>query len=225
MEPNPNRRCVMDEEDQVFVVFEFGLADALVKACEAKNVPIEVLHRLMTPQGHKTLETITRTIFADWQAEQSKSGESPKSPFSTFISYVQPEFEELKRLFPAYVNPDYKRVERFDPIERSKAVSRVNREVAFEYVHMDRDASADEVLDEMDRKGLRPALYEELLGFAEKFPDEQLKFPIVALGSEKIMLGFRGVAHLWREDDGRHLDLRWIEGGWCGAYRFLAVRE
>jgi hypothetical protein len=90
---------------------------------------------------------------------------------------------------------------------------------------MDRDASTDEVLAEMDRKGLRPALYEELLGFAEKYPDEQRKYPIVALGSEADVGGDRGVACLWRDGDGRHLDLGWIADVWDGHDRFLAVRK
>jgi hypothetical protein len=144
--------------------------------------------------------------------------------FSAPIVYVQPEFEELKRRFPAFINLDYSG-KRFDPIERCKAVSKENREVAFEYVHMDRDASTDEVLAEMDRKGLRPALYEELLGFALKYPDEQLKYPIVALGSGTSVRGLRYGAFLWYGDDGRYLDLRWIDYDWYAYYRFLAVRK
>lgn len=146
------------------------------------------------------------------------------SPFSAPVVYVQPAFEELKRRFPAYVNLDYKG-KRFDPIERCKGVSTENREVAFEYVHMDRDASTDEVLAEMDRKGLRPALYEELLGFAEKYPDEQRKYPIVALGSGAHVHGGRRVAYLWDDDDSRNLYLYWIGGDWDDHCRFLAVRK
>jgi hypothetical protein len=150
--------------------------------------------------------------------------EQPKHTFSAPVVYVQPTFEELKRRFSAYVNPDYKG-KRFDPIERCKAVSKENREVAFEYVHMDRDASIDEVLAEMDRKGLRPALYEELLGFAEKYPDEQRKYPIVALGSETYVVGYRYVAYLWSVDGGRCLDLGWVDDDWHDGCRFLAVRK
>lgn len=146
------------------------------------------------------------------------------APFTALVVYLQPEFEELERRFPAYVNPDYKG-KRFDPIERCKVVSKENREVAFEYVHMDRDASTDEVLAEMDRKGLRPALYEELLGFAEKYPDEQRKHPIVALGSETCVRSCRRVACLWDDVDGRGLRLSWVVSDWNTYYWFLAVRE
>jgi hypothetical protein len=192
------------------------------------------------------MEAIVERIFADWQAQQSATADRPKpveqhpamaghpyrggptnsnAPFFAPIPivYVQPEFEELKCRFST-LNPDYKG-KRFDPIERCKAVSKENREVAFEYVHMDRDASTDEVLAEMDRKGLRPALYEELLGFAEKYPDEQRKLPIVALGSEADVDGNRSVACLWDDGNGRYLNLDWIGSDWLDSDRFLAVRK
>ena len=213
-----------------------GLGDEFIQACERNDVPIEAVHRLVTPQGCETMDEVVRRVFADWRAEQPKLAE-PKggSPyrdappngnpsFSAPIVYVQPEFEELQRRFPGYVNPDYKG-KRFDPIERCKAVSKENREVAFEYVHMDRDASTDEVLAEMDRKGLRPALYEELLGFAEKYPDEQRKYPIVALGSETRVRARRSVACLWHDGNGRGLNLSWAGRDWYGLFRFLAVRK
>jgi hypothetical protein len=146
------------------------------------------------------------------------------APFSAPVVYVQPEFEELKSRFPAYVNHDYNG-KRFDPIERCKGVPKESRDVAFEYVHMGRKATTDEVLAEMDRKGLRPALYEELLGFAEKYPDEQRERPIVALGSEALVRGHRLVAYLWCDGLGRYLHLYGIADGWNDSCRFLAVRK
>lgn len=217
--------------------FFMGFVNATMDVVREKAIPFAAVYRLATAGGRKTLGNMIDLAYADWQAEQPKPVEQPQgghpyrggptngnAPFSAPIVYVQPEFEELTRRFPAYVNPDYKG-KRFDPIERCKAVSKENREVAFEYVHMDRDASTDEVLAEMDRKGLRPALYEELLGFAEKYPDEQRKFPIVALGSEAHVDGRRHVACLWYVGDGRNLRLGWVGHGWNGRYRFLAVRK
>lgn len=143
--------------------------------------------------------------------------------FTAFITYQQPSFEELLCQFPGYVNPEYKD-KRFDPIERCKTVSKESHGVTFGYVHMDRDASTDEVLAEMDRKGLRPALYEELLGFAEKYPNEQRQFLIVALGSEALVESFRCVAFLWAVAS-RDLHLRLVSGNWGRGCRFLAVRK
>lgn len=222
-----------------------GFITTLMNVARQKAVPFEAIYRLGTEGGYATVVKIVDVAYADWQAERPKLVEQPQgghsyrggptngnSPFSAPVVYVQPALEELKRRFPAYANPDYKG-KRFDPIECCKGVCTENRgstelaevEVAFEYVHMGRDASTDEVLAEMNRKGLRPALYEELLGFAEKYPDEQRKYPIVALGSEAHMSGDRHVAYLWRDGDGRDLRLRWIGDGWRGNYRFLAVRK
>ena len=143
------------------------------------------------------------------------------------VLYIQPKFEELKRRFPAYVNPDYEAGKRFDPIERCKTVLRESREVVFEYVHMDRDALTDEVLAEMDREGLLPALYEEFLGFAEKYPDEQRKYPIVALGSVCQDDGDLDSPYVFEVDVGRYLNMYWIDNPYPSNrnYRFLAVRK
>lgn len=141
--------------------------------------------------------------------------------FSAPVVYVHPPLEELRRRFPDYVN-SYYTSKHFDPIGRCMDVSRESRVVVFEYVRMDRDTSKEEVLSKMDRNGLRPALYEELLGFSLKYPDERRKYCIVALGSETVVNGERCVAFL--RSDGRCLDL-------CTLiicldhYSFLAVRE
>ena len=147
------------------------------------------------------------------------------SPFIVPIVYVQPKFDELLRRFPAFANPAFKGI-RFDPIERCKGVPTNigSREVPFEYVHMGREVTTDEVLAEMDNNGLRPALYEELLGFAEKYPDEQEKHTIVALGSKALANGICNVAGLCY-DDGRDLILCWIHDDWFDNDRFLAVRK
>ncbi len=143
------------------------------------------------------------------------------SAFSAPVVYdVQPEFEELKRRFPAHVDPDYEG-RRFHPIERCKDVSRENRRVAFDYVQMDRDASTYEVEEEIDRKGSLPALYEELLGFGKEHPNEQGLFPIVALGSTTRIGGRCYVACLSSELDGRRLYLCRINLDWQCGYRFL----
>lgn len=215
--------------------FFMGFVNATMDVVREKAIPFAAVYRLATAGGRKTLSSMIDLAYADWQAEQPKPVEQSQgghpyrggptngnSPFSAQIVYDQPEFEELQRRFPAYVNPEYKG-KRFDPIERCKAVSKENREVAFEYVHMGRDASTNEVLAEMDRRGLRPALYEELLGFAEKHPDELRKYSIVALGSGTYVGAHPFVACLWPVDPGRGLRLAYFDQDWSDFYRFLAV--
>ncbi|MFA6447162.1 MAG: hypothetical protein WCW31_02790 [Patescibacteria group bacterium] len=214
-----------------------GLSDEFIQACERINPPIEAIHRLVTPNGQKTMDEIVRRAVADWQAEQPKpeaitNGAHPyrggtpirRVEFVAPVVYTIPAMDELKRRFSGYVNPAYEGIA-FEPIKVCEKVSRETCEVEFEYVHLGHDASNDEVLAEIDKRGLRPALPEELLGFAEKYPDEQLKHPIVALGSVTSVDGDRRVAYLWGDGDGRGLRLGWVDFDWSGDYRFLAVRK
>lgn len=147
--------------------------------------------------------------------------------FVAFVSYTQPSFEELKRRF-SYVVPEYSDGKNFAPVERCKAVSKKSREVTFEYVLAENLSFSDQMLIEMDSKGLRPALYEELLCFAEKYPDEQRKYPIIALGSEVDVGGHRRIATLFHRNflpgDGPSLFLDWFAGE-RGGHQFLAVHE
>ncbi len=149
--------------------------------------------------------------------------DSPK--FSALVVYAIPAMDELKRRFPAYVNPSFGQDITFEPIKVCENISRETREVEFEYVHLDRDASNDEVLAEIDKRGLRPALPEELFAFNATYPEEMTKFPIVALGSGADVCGHCNVAYLWCTDPGRSLDLNYVDFGWHDHYRFLAVRK
>ena len=148
--------------------------------------------------------------------------------FIADVVYVQPEFEDLKHQFPAFVNPFYNG-NRFDPIERCKDVSKESRAVVFEYyVHMDNDALIDEVLVEMDRLGLRPALYEELLCFDLKYCNEKRERVIVALGSKSFTDGERCFACLWSNNDDPSLPslgLFYMGQPWSDDHLFLAVRK
>lgn len=144
--------------------------------------------------------------------------------FTVIVDYLTPSYDALRSSFDR-VDPDFSRAT-FEPIDQCKNVARTTSEVAFEYLHLGRDASTDEVLAEMDKRGLRPATYEEALAFAKKNPDEQRKFPIVALGSVwRHPSGSRLVAYLGGSGAGRYLNLDWTEFDWSELCRFLAVRK
>lgn len=99
-------------------------------------------------------------------------------------------------------------------------------EVALELVHLNRLASTDEVLAELDRRGLRPATPPEHLAFGAKFPDLQRQFQIVALGSRIVDPdGRRFFTCLDWNDGGRVLRLCAGASGWHHIYRFLALRK
>jgi len=144
--------------------------------------------------------------------------------FRAMVDYTTPSYTELKTRFD-WVNDWYERVE-FKAIDICRSVSREPCEVEFVYVHMDRSASTDEILAEMEKRNLRPALYEEGLAFAKAHPDEQRKLPIVMLGSVCVgPAGDRSVACLSVVSGGRSLRLGVVEGDWGANYRFLAVSK
>lgn len=197
-----------------------GLSEEFLRACEAKDVPIEAIRRLVTPDGRWTMEALAERILADWQAEQPKLAQV----FRVKVVYAIPAMGDLKRRFPAYVNPDFDGIA-FTPIKVCEGVSRETREIEPEYVHLERYVSNDAALAEIDKRGLRPCLPEELIAFGDAYPEEQRKFPIVALGSGASVRGDRSVAYLWDVNGGRRLSLGSVDGVWRDDYRFLAVRK
>src|SRR3990167_10054902 len=68
-----------------------------------------------------------------------------------------------------------------------------------------------------------PGKIEHLLAFGAKYPEEQRKYPVIALGSVAEVDGGRRVPCLDRDDAER--DLYWWVDGWDGYCRFLAVRK
>ncbi len=72
-----------------------------------------------------------------------------------------------------------------------------------------------------------PAKIEHLLAFGSKYPDEQRKHPILALGSvgNPTFFGKRNVPYLYRRVTGRSLHLDWWSNEWHPFYQFLAIRK
>ena len=98
--------------------------------------------------------------------------------------------------------------------------------VDVEYIHFDRYIFTKDALAEIDRRGFRPTTIHELLAFGAQYPEEQRKFPIIALGSVWTDRdGYRFVGCLSGNGSGRFLRLNYVEGEWYDRYRFLAVRK
>ncbi|MES2203203.1 MAG: hypothetical protein V4474_02720 [Patescibacteria group bacterium] len=96
-------------------------------------------------------------------------------------------------------------------------------------VHFNRTISSEEAVEAIKNinaeNPLEPAKIEHLLAFGAKYPEEQRKYPIIALGSVAEVLGDRGVPYLGRDDARRILGLHWWDFDWDDYYRFLAVRK
>ena len=198
---------------------------AIVDAVLAKGGTDDDLRRVVTEKGlaTKIAEVIMTSAKPVVQAVAA-AVEQVVTTFKAVVEYIQPSYANLKAAFD-WINSDYQQA-KFEPIDQCKGVLRDTCEVAFQYIHMGRDTSTEAVLAEMDRLGLRPALYEELLAFAKQFPNEQRQFPIVALGSIWVdPSGYRDVACLSEGSDERDLSLNWCDDGWFDSYRFLAVSK
>lgn len=95
-------------------------------------------------------------------------------------------------------------------------------------VHLNKVATTDEALAELDRRSLRPAWIEELLALGAARPDLQRQIPIVEIGSSFMDSdGGQCVAHLSRWGTERRLFLSRNDAH-CPAHeccRFLAVRK
>lgn len=175
------------------------------------------VYRLATPEGADDLRAIAAIIVRGAKAAAADT-------LRAMCVYTAPSYKELKSAFD-WVNDWYERAE-FKAIDICQSISREPSVVEFIYVHMDRSASTDEVLAEMEKRNLRPALYEEGVDFSQIHPDEQRKFPIVMLGSVCVdPSGRRGVACLFEDSVGRYLRLYRVEGDWDSLYRFLAVSK
>lgn len=70
----------------------------------------------------------------------------------------------------------------------------------------------------LDENGLRPATIPELLAFGEKYPEEQRKFQIIALGLNDDLDG-----HLWEPERSRGFRIHWYMGYSSFGMRLLAV--
>jgi hypothetical protein len=97
--------------------------------------------------------------------------------------------------------------------------------------HFDRTMSSESAVDAIKVDGWEPAKFECLLSFGEKYPEEQRKYPIAALGSVAVV-GPR-VPYLDGSDAEsgamrgaeRGISLRWWKDDWEDIFRFLAVRK
>ncbi|MDP3999467.1 MAG: hypothetical protein Q8P76_02640 [bacterium] len=88
-----------------------------------------------------------------------------------------------------------------------------------------RNVNSEEVIQSLKEKGYRPAELPESLAYAKANPDEQRKYPIVALGSVwRDFDGDRYVPFLY-DGGGRDLDLHWYDDDWDERCRFLGVRK
>ncbi len=156
---------------------------------------------------------------------------SPKT-FTVFVDYKTPKYADLQKAYD-YVYRDYAKVE----FERRKVCMDLDttpREIGMSYFyrHLDgfalhRDSSSEKkLLVEMERCGVRPIVYEELVAFKKKFPEELWKFPIVALGSTCLLYSIDPECPcIFRGDTGSVLGFHVFGGPMRDHFRFLVTGQ
>lgn len=94
------------------------------------------------------------------------------------------------------------------------------------YLHLNRNATDEQALEEIKRARVLPATDLETMYFGNTFREEQRKFPIVGLGSFFRIGGLRNSSVLRGHGSERSLGLDWssVDGPWNGSFRVL-VRE
>ena len=106
------------------------------------------------------------------------------------------------------------------PIKRRK------KSINIELINYNTGMRSNEVLEDLGKRGLRPATLPELLAFGTAYPDRQRDVPIVALGSvwwcESNWSYSAGLGH---DNRGRVLDLESWNAKWRSSVRFAAVRK
>ncbi len=91
-------------------------------------------------------------------------------------------------------------------------------------VHFGRNKSSEAAVTAAEVDGWIVAKLPHLLAFGAQYPEEQRKYPVVALGSSCTVDGDRRVPSLWSGDVQRNLRFSFWNGDWNDSYRFLVVR-
>jgi hypothetical protein len=82
-----------------------------------------------------------------------------------------------------------------------------------------------DALVQLATRGLRPATIDHLLTFGATFPDEQRKYPIVALGSVSRIHDHSCIPFLAAAGTSRFIGVLAWDDEWSNAMRFLALKE
>ena len=188
-----------------------GFFEKLVAKAKALGA-LDQLHELMV--GDRSEEFISQVV-----GLTMKMVNTVHDGLCIVVDYSRSLAEMIKAGHYDWVNSDI--TDKHFPVKGSGKTKLVP-----EIIHYNKYMSSDAVIQDLDQRGLRPATLAELLAYGEKNPDEQHKYPIVALGSVwRFWLSSRDVACLCSFASERKLDLSYWDGGWHDHYRFLAFRK
>jgi hypothetical protein len=194
--------------------FVSGFFTDFVRAVKEAGGTDEDIYRLAKPEGRpiltKMAELVARKVAAD-----------APGAFSVTVDYGM----SLPKMIEA---GGYDWTDNDITAERFPVKGEGTAERKLVLVHLGREATTDEILAEMKRRGLKPAAIEDFLAFGAKYPDEQRKFPIVGLDFSWVDAdGSRNFPYLDGSGGKRGFGLHWYwhDGRWNESCRFLALCE
>ncbi len=202
----------MSKKDISSIVSGAGLLTSvwteLMKEVQKLGGSDDDIHLLARPEGAETIAKIAKIIVGN-----------AVEIFQVIVDYKMTLADMITTGKYDWVNSDITQ-------EHFPVAGKGTIELKAELIHFGKPMSTDNVLKEIDRRGLRQATLPELLAFGAKYPERQREFPVVALGSVWALSGGdRFVPYLRERDSSRLLSLDWYDDVWFGDCRFLCVRK
>lgn len=184
---------------------------SLLEKVKKRGYSEDEILRVAAAQGDGLLEK-----FADVMAEAARK---PRDVFPVVVNYDLSVEEAINLGHYQAVHTDITS-KNFPSARSGQAALEV---VLVRFEHRMR---SEDVVQELEKEGLRPADLPEFLAFGAKYPDVQRKFSVAGLGSVwKDRKGYRSVPCLYEASEGRYLDLHWWDDGWYSYTRFAAIHK
>jgi hypothetical protein len=187
------------------------ILQSLLERVRKRGYSDDEILRVASAQGDSLLDK-----FADVMAEAARK---PRDTFPVTVNYDLSVEEAIDAGNYQAVHSDIN-AKNFPSTRRGQAALEI---VLVRFEHRMR---SEDVLQELNKDGLRAAELSEFLAFGAKYPDVQRRFSVAGLGSVwRDRKGYRNVPCLYEASEGRYLDLHWWDDGWYSYTRFAAIHK
>ena len=184
---------------------------SLLEKVKKRGYSEDEILRVAAAQGDGLLEK-----FADVMAEAARK---PRDLFPVAVNYDLPVEQAIDA-------GSYQAVHAEITSKNFPSARSGQAQLDIVLVRFEHRMRSEDVVQELDKEGLRPAELPEFLAFGAKYPDVQRKFSVAGLGSVwQDRKGYRNVPCLYEASEGRYLDLHWWEDGWYSYTRFAAIHK
>jgi hypothetical protein len=202
----PSRERTTEMAKDTYLILQ-----SLLEKVKKRGYTDDEILRVASTQGDSLLDK-----FADVMAEAARK---PHDIFPVTVNYDL-SVEE------AIAAGDYQAVNADITSKNFLSERKGQAEVNVVLVRFEHRMKSEDVVQELEKEGLRPAELPEFLAFGARYPDVQRKFSVAGLGSVwQDRKGYRNVPCLYEASEGRYLDLHWWDDGWYSYTRFAATHK